>query len=318
LKLHHLRDLLAIAERGSLRAAARHLGLAQAALSRSINELERDLGIELFERRAQGMTLTESGKLFLRRARAVQNELERARNEIDQSRGINRGRVAVGLSSVAHIALFPYALRTFRAKFPDVFLDVHDGVYPTVENLLADGTLDLYVGPPPEILPPIFTLEKLFDNTRYVIGRKGHPQSDVQSLSQLTDAHWIGTSITHRPEEEIGPVFAQHGLPAPQFVIQARSAMTSIIAVASSDLLAMLPVQFTDFPLIGDSLQRIPVREHLPAAPICIIQRSGFPLTPAAEHFVDMIRRASAHLASTTSSTDSSPVRRRPASRHKA
>lgn len=298
MKLHHLRDVLAVAERGSLRAAARYLGLAQAALSRSINELERDLDTVLFERRAQGMVLTPSGELFLRRARAVQNELQRARDELDQARGVSRGRVAVGLSSVAHIALFPYALHAFREKFPDVFLDVHDGVYPIIEKSLSDGTLDLYVGPPPENPPTTFALEKLFDNTRYVLGRKGHPLSNAKTLGELTGAHWIGTSITHRPEEEIAPVFTQHGLSAPRFVVQARSAMTSIIAVANSDLLAMLPVQFTQFSLIGDALQRIPICEDLPAPPICIMQRSGIPLTPAAEYFCDMIRRASKHLTS--------------------
>lgn len=296
MKLHHLRDVLAVAERGSLRAAARYLGLAQPALSRSIHEIERDLGTALFERRARGMVATPAGELFLRRARLVQSELQRARDEIDQSRGLMHGRVTVGLSSVSHIALFPYALRAFTDRYPDVLLDVHDGVYPTIEASLADGTLDCYIGPPPVHLPSNFSSEKLFDNMRFILGRKGHPLAGARTLSELTQARWIGTSITHRPEEEIAPMFARHGLPAPQFVVQARSAMTSIIAVAHSDLLAMLPVQFTQFALIGDALQRINVTEPLPGPPICIIRRSALPLTPVAEYFCDMIRRASAHV----------------------
>ncbi|HTP81621.1 MAG TPA: LysR family transcriptional regulator, partial [Alphaproteobacteria bacterium] len=58
MKLSQVRDVVAVAERGSLRAAARHLGAAQPALSRSIHELERELGVPLFERRARGMVLT--------------------------------------------------------------------------------------------------------------------------------------------------------------------------------------------------------------------------------------------------------------------
>ena len=50
MKIHHLRDVLAVAEHGSLRAAARHLGVAQPALTRSVRELERELGAVLFER----------------------------------------------------------------------------------------------------------------------------------------------------------------------------------------------------------------------------------------------------------------------------
>jgi DNA-binding transcriptional LysR family regulator len=53
MKLTQMRDVVAIAERGSLRAAARHLRLAQPALTRSVQELERELGVPLFERRAR-------------------------------------------------------------------------------------------------------------------------------------------------------------------------------------------------------------------------------------------------------------------------
>src|SRR5258708_14249978 len=79
LKLHQIRDLLAVAEKGSLRAAARHLGLAQPSISRSIRELERELGVPLLERRARGTVLTPSGRLFARRASAAPSELRRAR-----------------------------------------------------------------------------------------------------------------------------------------------------------------------------------------------------------------------------------------------
>ena len=66
MKLNQLRNIMAIAERGSLRGAARHLGLAQPALSRSLQELERELGVQLFERRARGMMLTPMGEALVR------------------------------------------------------------------------------------------------------------------------------------------------------------------------------------------------------------------------------------------------------------
>ena len=74
MKLTHLRDVVAVAERGSLRAAARHLGIAQPAITRSIREIERELGVVLFERRARGVVLTPMGEVFMRRALVMQNE----------------------------------------------------------------------------------------------------------------------------------------------------------------------------------------------------------------------------------------------------
>src|SRR6188508_1885518 len=87
MKLHQIRDLLAVAEKGSLRAAARQLGLAQPSISRSIRELERELGAPLLERQARGTVLTPTGKLFASRAGAAASELRRAREEIAQLHG---------------------------------------------------------------------------------------------------------------------------------------------------------------------------------------------------------------------------------------
>lgn len=58
----------------------------------------------------------------------------------------------------------------------------------------------------------------------------------------------------------------------------------------------MLPIQWTQAPLFRDALQRIEVVENLSAPPICIVQRAGLPLTPAAEYFCDMMRRATLHM----------------------
>src|SRR5262249_9677754 len=122
MKLHQFRNVLEIAERGSLRAAARSMRIAQPALTRSLGELERELGASLFERRARGMVLTPIGQAFVRRASAVINEVNRARDEVNQLGGGRGGSVAVGLSIAPHIAMLPRALRPFRTRYPDVQL----------------------------------------------------------------------------------------------------------------------------------------------------------------------------------------------------
>lgn len=296
MKLHHLRDLLAVAEQGSLRAAARELGIAQPAVTRSIQELERELGVPLFERHARGVVPTAMGQAFIRRARSVRSELARARDEIEQLRGMIHGSVRVALSMVPHMALLPYALRPFMLRYPEVHLDIIDAVFTTVAAEMIEGTIDCYIGPPPEQLPDGLLVEKLFDNTRVILGRKGHPLGHARSLRELVGAEWATTSITAKTEHELGPLFEHHRLPPPKLVLQGHSALTLIVSLIYSDLLTMLPVQWTTFPPTKDALQTIPVAELLPAPPICIIRRSGLPLTPAAEHFCDLMRRAVAHM----------------------
>ncbi|MEJ8848623.1 LysR family transcriptional regulator [Variovorax rhizosphaerae] len=296
MKLHHLRDLLAVADHGSLRAASREIGIAQPAMTRSIQELERELGAPLFERKARGIVPTAIGEAFIRRARSVDNELTRARDEVAQLRGLTHGNLRVAMSMVPHMALLPDTLRPFRLRFPDVRLDIVDAVYPTVAAEMADGTIECYVGPAPELLPDGMRVEKLFDNTRVIVGRKGHPLAQAKSLRALVDAEWVTTSITEQAEHELGPLFAQHGLREPTLVLQAHSALTLIVALLYSDMLTMLPVQWMHFPLTRDVLQVIEVAEPLAAPPMCIIQRAGLPLTPAGEYLCDLLRRAAGHV----------------------
>jgi LysR family transcriptional regulator of abg operon len=300
MKLNQLADILAVAERGSLRAAARHLGVAQPALTRSIRELERELGVALFVRQATGVVVTPLGELFIRRAKAVRAELQRARDELQQVKGETHGRISACLSTVPHIALLPYALPSFRQRYPDVHLDLTEALFPTVAEQLRAGIVDLYIGPPPAEAPgPDLVVEELFDNIRVILGRKGHPLGHARSLHELIDAHWLSTSVTSKADEELAPLMAQHGLPPPRLLLQAHSALSMLVALAHSDLLAMLPIQWTEFALTRDALQRIDVVEPLPAPPICIVRRRGLPLTPAAEYFCDMMRRASTHLTQT-------------------
>ena len=81
-------------------------------------------------------------------------------------------------------------------------------------------------------------------------------------------------------------------------MIQAHSTPTYFFTIGNSDLLAMLPMQWAQVPAVRQTLQRIDVDEHLKAPSICIVQRTGLPLTPAAEYFCDMVGRASLHTGS--------------------
>ena len=293
MKLTQLRDVVTVGERGSLRGAARHLGLAQPAITRSIREIERELGVPLFERQAKGMVLTPMGERFVLRARTVQDELRRAREEIDQLRGQTTGRVDVALSTVSHLALLPRSLTEFRTRFPEVLINIEEALYPNIEIPLLTGRIDFYVGPLPETpLPKDLSVEKLFDNKRVILARKGHALANARSLRDLVDANWISTSVTIQSSAELGPLFERYGLPSPRVRMQAHSALTMIVAAAHSDLLAMMPQQWREFPWSTDLLQAIEVEELLAAPPMHIVKRTRLPLTPAAEFLCDLLRRA--------------------------
>jgi len=292
MKLNQLRDVIAIAERGSLRGAARHLALAQPALTRSVHELERELGAPLFERRARGMRLTPMGESFVRRANAILTEVRRARDEVEQLSGGVGGKVVAGLSLAPHVALLPKALPMFRKRYADVQLHVIEGLLPTLESGLKDGSVDFYVGPQDERrLPSELVQEKLFDNTRVILGRIGHPLAGARSLRDLAGAEWAASSVTFKAEEEFRELFEQHNLAPPRLMLRSQSALTLMVTLANSDLLTMVPVQWTRFPPIANMLAAIPVKETFRAPPIVVVRRGELPLTPAAEFLLDLLKR---------------------------
>ena len=293
MKMHHLRDLLAIVERGSIRAAARHLGIAQPALSRSIRELEKEIGVPLFERRAKGSFLTPMGHIFARRANTAFTELRRAHEEIQQLQGQVHGTVIAGISSLALVSLMPSVWTPFRKRYPQIQLQVIESVYPVIESRLKEGVVDLYVGPAPANGPaPGLQMDKLFDNTRAIFARKGHPLANATSLAQLIDADWVTTSITDKAEMEFNDVFVSQGLAAPRLALSCQTALTWISAVAESDFLALNARQWAHVPLAKTVLQMIEVKEIIAGPSIVIMQRAEIPLTPAAEYLGDLVRRA--------------------------
>ena len=295
MKFTHLRDLIAVAQQGGLRRAARHLGVAQPGVSRSIRELEHELGATLFERTTTGMVLTPAGEAFCRRGVAIQHELQRACDEVRQLTSVATGVVSVALSTAAHISMLPAVLKPFLRRYANVQLQFTEAVFPEIEANLREGSIDFYVGAVwKQDLSPELSSEKLFDNRSIVMGRQGGPFKDARSLSDLREAKWIISSAASNLAT-MHPVFHSYGLPPPNVAVRARTSMSMITVAASSDLLTMVPQQWLGFARTIGQIARIPLREDLPGPSICIVKKSSLPLTPAAEYLADVFRRAALH-----------------------
>lgn len=299
MKLSHIRDVVAVAQFGSLRAAGRHLGVAQPAITRSIREIEQELGISLFERHAKGVHLTTMGAAFVRRASSVQTELRRAKEEIDQMKGRATGEVSMGMSPASVISLMPAALTEFRKHYPDAVLKISESLFQPIEAELLDGEMDFWVGPIDRSFSSgQLVVERLFENYRVVLARKGHPLASATSLKDLHAAKWVRPTLSARNTEgDFDAMFERLGYPPPQIVLHARSTLITFLAVANSDLLTVLPRQWLSLPGSSGIIDALTLTETMIAAPIAIVRRQDLPLTPMAEHLCDVVRRAATHYA---------------------
>ena len=115
--LQQMIDFLAVADSGSLHAAARATGQTQPALSKSLRRLEQDLGAPLVARSVKGVRMTDCGERFRLHARLVVTEARRAKEAVGQLAGAGSGTVRYGISTAASVLLAPGAV-TARCDRP--------------------------------------------------------------------------------------------------------------------------------------------------------------------------------------------------------
>lgn len=296
MKLHHLRNLVAVADANSIRGAARAQGLAQPSITRGLRDLEKELGVPLLERHGKGVSLNEYGRSFVVRARSILQDVERGRQEIAQLKGERIGKVSAGLSSAVFLSLVPEVYKAFRQSFPDAMVNLMEGLFPAMEPHLKDGSLDFYIGPRPiGEMDKSFSVQLLFRNQRVVVCRKGHPLADKTSLRDLIDAQWMMTGVRQPVEVEFEEQFAAHHLRAPKAITQTLTTLPIVALLTSTDALAFLPHQWITSDIFKGKLQEIPVKEALDGPDIVLVKRNTLPLTPIAETMVTLFERAAEH-----------------------
>jgi DNA-binding transcriptional LysR family regulator len=298
MKLSQLRHLIAIAEHGSLRAAARAQGVSAPALVKSINWLESELHVPLLVRSSRGVALSEYGKRFLHRARLIDAETRKAADEIAELRGQFEGAITVGASPTPSMTLLPDVLLQFRRKFPNVRVNIVGGLYHTHLSSIRAGAMDLALGPIPDAgLDAAFRTEGMFLNDVIIVARKGHPLAGARSLRELSACEWILTGPdTQGPGAAIFDAFRRHGLEPPRRVIQCDITWTLHTLLLKSDLLCALPRHLLEQELLNTLLHAVEVREELPRYMVSLIYRSDAPLLPTAAHFATLLRRQARHV----------------------
>lgn len=149
--LDKLRVFHEAARLGSFTKAAEALFLAQPSVSIHVRDLERSLGVPLFERLGRGVRLTEPGELLYDYAKRIFALEADAGDALAAFRGAETGTVAVGASSTPGVYLLPPLLARFRTEHPGVKLELHISDTGDVETRLVDLSVDIgVVGAPVE------------------------------------------------------------------------------------------------------------------------------------------------------------------------
>lgn len=142
-KLHQLKCLQSVAETGSFLAASKKLGIAQPALSRKMVELEKQVDQRLFERSSQGVTLTAAGERFLRHARLILQQVERAERDMELAR--TDASVEVNFVVPPTLSQFVAAplVKAVATDYPNVRVRCYETHWDDARSLMENNGADL-------------------------------------------------------------------------------------------------------------------------------------------------------------------------------
>ena len=171
----------AVARYGSIRKAAEALHVVSSALNRRILDLEAELGSPLFERLPRGVRPTAAGELFLNYVRRSMRELELVSAQIEELKGLLRGRVRIAVAESVTGHMLPDAISRFQAKHRNVCFHVWvDGPEGLTEALLSDAA-DLILTHDPSDHPEVHTVVQLDQPFCALVGAD-HPLAGRKSL----------------------------------------------------------------------------------------------------------------------------------------
>ncbi|MFO1315133.1 MAG: LysR substrate-binding domain-containing protein [Burkholderiales bacterium] len=296
MKLAALQALVAAVEDGSLRAAARRLGVSQPALTKLVRELERELNAPLVVRSTTGVAPTAQGKVIVDHARTVARELDAAVEEVRQLGGDMAGELTVAAVPLAVLLLIPETLRTFTREFPDIRLRITEELYIAQLSRLRAGEVDVAVGPIPESLPiGEFATSALMPIQMAVVVRRGSPLAKASSLRQLADARWVYTSATGTTGYG-RMLFEHHKIPPPPAAAVVNSTLALMSVIGSGDYVGLMPMPIATHPAAAPFLSVVPIREGHLRLTVGAITKPGTMLKPAARHFLAHLQRAANHV----------------------
>ncbi len=294
LQLKQLRQLIAVAENGSIRAAAKQLSIAQPALSRSIRAIEDDLQVKLMERGPRGIVLTKYGETLCNYARIIDANLRFAAEEFDDIRGARSGTVRMGIGphegfTIAHLAID----RMFERR-PNLDVTLVDGDFEVLAARLLAGEIDFILGPAPlEGVTPGLTREILANIRPVVVVRSQHPLAGKQSIDieQLVDVDWILPGEGTNARTRLNNTFWRHGLVPPDGPISAYPSMTAVALVKQRDLVAILPRQLIDEDRKAGLIKVLPVASEDFLLPVRLTTREFGRLSPACRDMIAEIKK---------------------------
>jgi LysR family transcriptional regulator, hca operon transcriptional activator len=271
MELRHLRYFVAVAEEGSLTAAAqKRLHTAQPSLSRQIHDLELEVGVQLLRRGPRGVELTPSGKVFLDHARTALLQVEAAGEAARRAAQPARTSFAIGFLTGYEMDWLPAVMDILRSELPSTAVVIHSQDSPDLAAGLMRGKIDLAFLRPENPAPGLI-FKPLRSDPLIVLMPRDHALAARSSIrpQDIAGETFIGVSATRAPtlKATIDDYAKRAGINLkPEH--QAENIAMAISMVASTRGVALIPLYVQK--LLPNTVTSRPIRGAPPTVDLVI------------------------------------------------
>ncbi|HEY5893387.1 MAG TPA: LysR family transcriptional regulator, partial [Chthoniobacterales bacterium] len=288
MELRHLRFFLEVVQRGGFSAAAKALGSTQPTVSKAILQLEHDCGEMLLNRLPQGVKPTNAGQVVLRRAAAMLAEEESLRAELGTLRGLETGRLSLGVSPLGNAAIFAPLIAAFRQRHPGIRIELREEGSHRLEAAVQSGEIEIGTS-----LSPVkddFAWQAVCDEPLVALLPAGHvlARRDHLKLVDLAESPFIFFERGFALNSLITAACRRRGI---ELVEAARSGQPDfILALVEAGLGVAVFPQLMVTARERPAVRAVVLDEKDLRWRLGLIWRKSAPLSPAAQHWLKLVR----------------------------
>lgn len=286
MELRQLRYFLSVAETEHLTQSAQALFVTQSTLSHGLRQLERELGVTLFERVGRGLKISQAGLAFKGYAGRALQELEAGRMALVRLNGLQAGSLTVGVIPTFMDTLVPAAVAQFSARYPGIRIAIRDLRADLIEEQLMAGLLDVGVAFHPTQRAEIET-EHLFSERLMLLVGPAHALAARRTLPmrQLRGIPLCLLPRSFATRRILDDAFQQAGV-VPEVRVEMESVSALIAACASGQLATLVPERAAR---MNPQMHAVTLTEPRPTRHAGVLWRRGASRSVAAQAFVDLL-----------------------------
>jgi DNA-binding transcriptional LysR family regulator len=298
-KLRDLDVLMAVVQAGGIGKAAVRLGVSQPAISKSVADLEKTLGIRLLERSRQGITPTPYAAALIRRGTAIFDELRQGLQDVEFLADPSAGEVRLGAAEPLTVAVIGPAINQLSRQFPRLRFHVTVGDAAALYRGLADRRFEVALFRIGKRVPDEFDVDTLFDDVLIVATGAKSPLTRRRklALSDLLDEPWATFPSDSPYGSLVEDVFRSRGLNPPQPTVASLSPYLLNELRANGHFLSIIPRFSLELPRRHPSIAALPISLPETRMPVGIVTLKNRVLSPRVKLFLDRLRLVAKPLA---------------------